>query len=287
MEELLRRDNPLTDDEWNRLQNAVVQVASKVLVGRRFLDIYGPLGPGVQTVQYDRYKNATPGVIDFHGDSPSAAIGIEASRYMPIPMIYKDFQINWRDLDASRRFGIPLDTSSAAAAGVFCASSEDRFIFSGDKSLGIEGLLNASGSNSLAMRNWDDAGSGFADIVDATKLLLAAGHHGPYALVLSPKRYAQLHRVYERTGVLEIRTIRDLVTDGVFQSQLLEDDQGVLVATGYPNFDLALGLDLRLAYLGEENMNLRLRVLECALLRIKHPDAICVLHGGGSKSRGK
>lgn len=285
MEELLRRDNPLTDDEWNRLQTAVVQVATRMLVGRRFLDLYGPLGPGVQTVQYDRYKNATPGVIDFHGDAPSAAIGIEASRYAPIPMIYKDFQINWRDLDAARRFGIPLDTSSAAAAGAFCASSEDRFIFNGDKTLGIEGLLNCSGSSSLAMRNWDEAGAGFADVVDATRKLLEAGHHGPYAMVLSPKRFAQLHRIYERTGVLEIRTIRDLVTDGVFQSDLLEDDQGVIVATGYPNFDLALGLDLRIAYLGEENLNMRLRVLECALLRIKHPDAICVLTGGKSRSK--
>jgi len=277
MDELLRRESPLTDEEWNRLQTAVVQVASRQLIGRRFLDIYGPLGSGVQTVKYDRYTNATPGVIDFHGESPSAAITTETSKYVPIPMIYKDFQINWRDLDASRRFGIPLDTSAAAGAGVFCAISEDRFILFGDKALGIEGLLNTKDSNSLAMRNWDEVGAGFADVVDALRILHEAGHYGPYAMVLSPKRYAQLHRIYEQTGVLEIRTVRELVTDGVFQSELLKDDEGVIVATGYANFDLALGLDLRIAFLADENLNLRFRVFELALLRIKHADAICRL----------
>jgi uncharacterized linocin/CFP29 family protein len=284
MEELLRLDSPLTDDEWNRLQTAVVQVASRQLVCRRFLDIYGPLGPGVQTVKYDRYMNATPGVIDFHGDEPSGAISTETSKYVPIPMIYKDFQVNWRDLEASRRFAIPIDTSAAAGAGVFCAISEDRFVLFGDADLGVEGLLTATGSLTLGMRDWDEPGAGFADVVDATRKLHSSGHYGPYAMVLSPKRFAQLHRIYERTGVLEIRTIRELLADGVFQSELLKDDQGVIVATGFANFDLALGLDLRIAYLGEENLNLRLRALECALLRIKHPDAICVL---GSSQKGK
>lgn len=279
-EELLRRDSPLTEDEWNRLQDVVVQVAKRRLVGRRFIDIYGPLGPGVQTVKYETYKNATPGGVDYIGEASTGAISVEASKYAPLPMIYKDFQIHWRDLEASRKFGIPLDTSAAAGAASFCAGREDALIFHGDKNLGIEGLLNVKGSTGLAMSNWEEAGSGFRDVVEATRLLHESGHYGPYAMVLSPKRFAQLHRIYERTGVLEVRTIRDLVTDGIFQSDILRDDAGVIVATGYPNFDLALSLDLRVAYLGEENLNPQFRVVECALLRIKHPDAICVLRAG-------
>lgn len=279
VEELLRADNPLSDAEWNRLQEVVVKVARRRLVGRRFIDLYGPLGPGVQTVKYERFNNATPGALDFQGSSSSGAIQVEASKYAPIPILYKDFSIHWRDLEAAHRFGVPLDTSSVAGASAFCAMREDRMIFHGEPDLDIEGLLNATGSNRLELSDWDEVGSGFRDTVAATRILNESGHYGPYAMVLSPKRFAQLHRVYEQTGVLEVKTIRDLATDGIYQSDVLEEDQGVVVATGFAHVDLAMSMDLRLAFLGQEDLNLQFRVLECCLLRIKHPDAICVLEG--------
>ncbi|HZI14278.1 MAG TPA: encapsulin, partial [Myxococcus sp.] len=37
-------ENPLREDEWARLNETVIQVARRSLVGRRILDIYGPLG---------------------------------------------------------------------------------------------------------------------------------------------------------------------------------------------------------------------------------------------------
>lgn len=277
VESLLRGDTPLSEEEWERLQEVVVRVARRRLVGRRFIDLYGPLGPGVQTVKYERFTNATPGALDFQGASSSGAIQVEASKYAPIPILYKDFALHWRDLEASRRFGVPLDTSSVAGASAFCAMREDRMIFHGEPDLDIEGLLNASGSSKLELSDWNVVGNGFQDTVAATRVLNEAGHYGPYAMVLSPGRFAQLHRVYEQTGVLEVRTIRDLVTDGIFQSDVLQDDQGVVVATGFAHIDLAMSMDLRIAYLGQENLNLQFRVLECALPRIKHPDAICVL----------
>ncbi len=287
-EDLLNQDNPLTEQEWSMLQEVVVRVAKRRLVGRRFIDIYGPLGPGVQTVKYESYQNATPGGIDYTGDSALGAISVEAANYAPIPLIYKDFQIHWRDLEAARRFGIPLDTSAAAGAAFFCAQREDQMIFHGEAGLGIDGLLTVEGANRLEVDDWVEPGSGFADVVQATRILNEGGHYGPYAMVLSPRRYAELHRIYEQTGVLEIKTIQDLITDGIYPSDVLKDDEGVIVATGYAHFDLALSMDLRVAYLGEENLNMRLRAIECALLRIKHRDAICVLRakGAGRKSKG-
>ena len=282
-DEMLQQESALTDDEWNTLQEVAVRVARRRLVGRRFIDIYGPLGPGVQTVKSERYLNATPGGVDYTGDAASAPISVEATKYVPIPIIYKDFQIHWRDLEAARRFGVPLDTSACAGAASFCAGREDQLIFHGDEELGIEGLLSVEGSNTQVIGTWEEPGSGFADVVEATRILHEGGHYGPYAMVLSPKRFAQLHRLYERTGVLEVKTIRDLITDGIYQSDILKDDEGVIVATGYAHFDLALSMDLRVASLGEENLNLRFRALECALLRIKHPDAICVFRAKKSK----
>jgi uncharacterized linocin/CFP29 family protein len=88
-----------------------------------------------------------------------------------------------------------------------------------------------------------------------------------------------------KTGVLEIETIRQLATDGVFQSNRLRGDSGVVISTGRENLDLAVAMDMTTAYLGAERMNHPFRVLESLILRIKHPDAICTLEGGASRAK--
>ena len=157
-QELLRQDSPLNDEEWNRLQDVVVKVARRRLVARRFLDIYGPLGPGVQTVKYETYMNATPGALDFHGDAPSGAIAVEASTYVPIPMIYKDFEINWRDLEALVALGTSFARRIVAIGGVdlkvssLCQMSVSGLALLPSLSSTISsGALSALGENGLTV----------------------------------------------------------------------------------------------------------------------------------------
>ena len=47
---LMRDDAPFSEKEWAKLDELVVDVARKLLVGRRFIHLTGPLGVGVQTV---------------------------------------------------------------------------------------------------------------------------------------------------------------------------------------------------------------------------------------------
>ncbi len=86
--------------------------------------------------------------------------------------------------------------------------------------------------------------------------------------------------------MLEIETIRQLASDGVFQSNRLRGDSGVVVSTGRENMDLAVAMDMVAAYLGASRMNHPFRVLETLILRIKHPDAICTLEGCSHPVRG-
>jgi len=44
---LMRDDAPLSDAEWEKLDERVASVASKRLVGRRVLPVHGPLGADV------------------------------------------------------------------------------------------------------------------------------------------------------------------------------------------------------------------------------------------------
>jgi uncharacterized linocin/CFP29 family protein len=270
-------ENPLREDEWARLNETVIQVARRSLVGRRILDIYGPLGAGVQTVPHDEYTGVSPGAVDIVGEQETASVFTDARKFKTIPIIYKDFLLHWRDIEAARLHNMPLDVSAAAGAAALCAQQEDELIFYGDPKLGHEGLMNATGRLTVPLGDWSAPGAGYLSIVEATRRLNESGHYGPYAVILSPRLFSMLHRIFEKTGVLEIETIRQLAADGVFQSNRLRGDSGVVVSTGRENMDLAVAMDMVAAYLGASRMNHPFRVLESLILRIKHPDSICTL----------
>ncbi len=274
-ENLLREEAPLTPEEWDSIDEIVVRVARNRLVGRRFIQIFGPLGAGLQSVYQDTYAGADSGAVSMLGEEDIHPVHTELREFKQLPLIYKDFWIYWRDIETARSFGMPLDISAAAGAANFVAQAEDDLILNGHKKLGFEGLLNAKWRNTVPMLNWDESGLAFQNVVDATKKLIDSGYYGPFAMAVSPSLFSKMQRVYNNTGVLEINQVRELVTAGVFQTPVLPDDGVVIVSTGPENFDMAVAQDLITAYLGPDKMNHPFRVLESLVLRIKRPEAIC------------
>jgi uncharacterized linocin/CFP29 family protein len=282
-ENLLRHEAPLTAEEWERIDEIVVRVAKSRLVGRRFIHSFGPLGAGVQCVHQDTFAGADVGGIDLLGEEDIHPVHAETRNFMPVPLIFKDFWLYWRDIETSRNNGIPLDASAAAGAANFVAQAEDEFIFNGSEKLAFQGLMNADWRSTVPMLNWDEQGAAFQNVVDATRKLIEAGFYEPYAMAVSPTLYSKMQRVYDATGVLEIAQVRELVRAGVFQTPVLPENGAVVVSVGPQNFDIAIAQDLITAYLGPEKMNHPFRVLEALVLRIKRPEAVCTLEPQGER----
>ena len=53
----------------------------------------------------------------------------------------------------------------------------------------------------------------------------------------------------------------------------------LVVEAGAQNMDLAVGADLRVAYLGNQELDHLFRVLESVALRLKRPEAVAVIGG--------
>ncbi|WLD91960.1 family 1 encapsulin nanocompartment shell protein [Alkalihalobacillus sp. AL-G] len=275
-------DSPLGDRDWERLDETIVNSVRRQLIGRRFIDIYGPLGQGVQTVTNDVYEEKEHGMMGYHGESlqltePTKRINLT------VPLLYKDFILYWRDIEQAKTLDIPVDFSAAANAAAQSALLEDDMVFNGAKTFDIDGLMNVKGRLTHIREDWMKSGNAFMDVVEARNKLLKMGHSGPYALVLSPSLYALIHRVHEGTHVLEIEHIRELVTDGIHQSPVIKEDSGVLVATGRENLDLAIAEDFDSAFMDTDNMNYLFRVYESCVLRIKRPSSICTLESPKKK----
>src|SRR5581483_6240651 len=130
MTDFLGRDqSPLTEEQWKTFDEVVVQIARQSLVGRRMLNVYGPIGPDQQVVPNDRYQHPTEGEVNFTGETDDAEIRPSGRRYMALPILHKDFTIHWRDLVEAQRSGMPMDTGPVASAAAYCARLEDELIF--------------------------------------------------------------------------------------------------------------------------------------------------------------
>ena len=286
MPDYLQRDQaPLGLDEWAALDRTVVRTAQSVLVGRRFINLVGPFGPGVEALPNDVLGGGGQGLVDLLGTQEGESLRIERRRFLPLPLLYKDFWIHWRDLGSSRQLGVPLDVGKAAAAAAATAQAEDRLVFDGEPSLDLPGLRTADGRQTLPMSDWASMGRAFGDVVEGVRVLTQAGFTGPYALAVSPRLYADLNRIFDDSGVLELEQVEKLARRGVYPTAVLPEPTALLVDSGAQNMDLAVGLDLSVAYVESSNLNHLFRVLESLVLRIRRPGAICEFAGEASAPR--
>lgn len=276
---LMRGDAPLSAVEWEALDKVVVDVARKLLVGRRFISLTGPLGAGTQAVPVLTVSGQGACLHDEAGcgceTGGCSVTQVSGRKFLPLSLIHQDFKLSWRDVEASRQMGLPLELGPAAASSAACAQAEDELILHGHPEHGYEGLLTAAGRNTVALKDWNEVGNAFANVVDASEVLVSKGFYGPFAVVLSPALYAKTQRVAEGMGRLESKLIEDVAEGGLFRSPVLAEKEGLVLSLGAHNLDLAVAQDLITAYMGNEGLDHLFRVMESLVLRIKRPGAIC------------
>jgi uncharacterized linocin/CFP29 family protein len=120
-------------------------------------------------------------------------------------------------------------------------------------------------------------GAALQDIAATTAHLVSEGFYGPYFVVMHPVRYTKLQRVYGKRGILEVELVEKQAKGGVFATPVMPEDK-VLVVAGHSQYmDLAIGLDLSVAFVETVNLEHCFRLMETLALRIKQPQAVCTL----------
>ena len=111
-----REDAPIGPEVWDILDKTMVEAAKSVLTGRRILHTEGPFGLGLKAIPMPDTKSDG---------------GLITSSFMPVNMIQKMFLLSKRDIAASEREGLPINTSVVANAAIEVALLEDSLIFNG------------------------------------------------------------------------------------------------------------------------------------------------------------
>jgi uncharacterized linocin/CFP29 family protein len=276
MSDYLMRDTaPLSAEEWAAVDGVVVQTAKTLLVGRRFIELTGPLGAGTLAVPVfgvctGEDCECEEGECECgcaEGECECDAAHSTGPKLLNVWSIQQDFRLSWHAVEANRKLGLGLELGPAAAAAAAVAHQEDSMV--------LNGLLQAEGANSVALMDWDTPGGALENVVAATEKLVSGGFYGPYAVVVSPALYAKTQRMAQGMGRIVGKLIADVASGGMFRSPILPPDKGLVLSLGAHNLDLVVAQDLTTAYLGNEGLDHRYRVMESLVLRVKRPGAIC------------
>jgi len=116
MEYLNRSAAPFGEDVWKRIDEAAVSAARDVLTGRRFLEVEGPYGVGLTSVEV--------GNDDYCRQPGPEEAGAVMGRALSVPMLRKGFQLSIRRIAAYREMGQPLNLAPVQTAAEAVAADD-------------------------------------------------------------------------------------------------------------------------------------------------------------------
>src|SRR5437588_10985879 len=128
MDNLNRGQAPFPAEVWKMIDDAAVGAARDRLTARRYLDLEGPFGVGLTTIEV--------GNDDYCRQPGPEEAGAVMGRAIPLPMLRKSFQLSIRRVSAYVMNGQPLDLSPAQDAAEAVAHREEEVIHSRHPAIG-------------------------------------------------------------------------------------------------------------------------------------------------------
>lgn len=237
----------LSDREWERLDQTVYQMqrlrlnAVDDLRSRGLVHTLQSFG-----IMSDNWRVSTEKKRATAQMDPRTAVDrdrAEKHEYgTPVPIIYSDYEIGWRELEASRLYGSPLDTTEAAETTQAVVEQAEYTLFNGDSTVVVNGQ-SISGYRTITGRTTDTAtnfgGGDFGTITNiyttfqnAISTMAGKRFYGPFMAYVSNTQYHQMNAIYtDGSGqsakarvlgnIADIADIKDVQTDFLADGEIL------------------------------------------------------------------
>lgn len=245
-------NSQLTREEWRQL-DTVIQPAAKTrlravgdLKARGLTRNLPSLG--ILTAQYSKGGELTAANVTMTGQGISERDRLDFKLGgVPVPIIFKEFIIPKRQLEASRLTGQPLDTATAAAAVRVVAEQAETLLLNGNASIVFDGNT-IYGYTTAPNRNTDTAanyGGGdwgtISNVVPTIAGMISAAQgdymFGPYMVYVATTQYNQgalsfysdgsgqtpLDRIKMLPNILGVEAVDNLAAGTVLLVQMSED----------------------------------------------------------------
>ena len=253
----LRTNSLLRKDEWELLDQRVVEIAANVLNGIADLRAAGltvPLGGlGVLVSQYETVSDMTDASVNMAAETDDEEDRINYTLIgVPVPISSKSFRIDIRSLSASRMHGGLLDTTHVDTATRKVAEMLEYILFQGStivqRGQVVYGYVNHPNRNTISGgADWGTATNIIPNVTAMIGGLITDNMYGPYKLYLHPDQFVQTLAMNANTAVPIIRSLEQMPGMGpgsIKPTNYVTAGQGVLVEMSRDVVDLAVGQEI-------------------------------------------
>lgn len=264
---------PFGQEIWDELDAVVRAAAEEVRVGRRILEVTGPLG-------FDARAGVAEDEPARGADEAEERTHVHLPRLRALPVLHRTFALGARAVAAREARGEPLTLTDAAEAARQLARAEDRLLFDGHAA-GVRGLLAQEETVEAQAGDWSDPARAADELLAALARLDAAGRFGPYAAAVSPARFYQLLRPHPGGALTPLQQLAPAFAGGIVKAPVVADG-AVVVLRGASGPRVVVGQDLTAAFDGREGIFYRISLVESVTLLPGVPGSVAVLRGGAS-----
>lgn len=255
MNHLLRALAPITDRAWEEIEREARRTLKASLAARRLVDFEGPKGWDFSSVAN---AHEEPLITELGG-----ILTARVRRVQPMVELRRTFDISRTMVDAIERGAKDADFDPAIEAAKTIALAEDRLVFHGCSSASVVGICD--GAASAALTIGDDYQDYPALVATAVSKLRDGGVDGPYAIALGRRCYTGLTEAVKE-GYPVLQHVQRLLGGPLIWAPAL--DGAVVVSMRGDDFELVVGQDLSMGYLGHDDEKVRLYIEESLTFRL-------------------
>lgn len=279
----LRTNRLLRKDEWVKLDRRIVDIARDRLTGVSDLRSRGLThtlgGLGTLYSQYEQQSDMSDANVDMAGVTQGEEDDLAFNPVtVPVPIIHKDFSLNIRRLQASRKLGDGLDTMTGEVASRKVSDGIENMLFNG-ANLTVDGnkiygyTSHPNRVTGSASGSWSEIGNIYKDVLEMIKEAHGKHKYGPFVLYVAGAVWPSLLNVYtDGSG----QTARERIINSIPELQdikpadKLKQGNVLLIQMTRDNVDIAVAQDITTVEWNEQGgMVTNFKVMAAMVPRIK------------------
>lgn len=268
MNNLHRELAPVSAAAWADLEAEARRTFRRHVAARRIVDVPAPDGPELASVPTGHLDPVEP---------PAEGVTAHLRRSQPVVELRVPFTVDRGQVDDVERGAKDADWQPVKDAARRLAFAEDRAVFEGYPAAGITGIRASSSCPALTLpadvRDYPNT------ISQAVSALRLAGVDGAYSLALSADAYTAVNETSDHGYPIHDHIARLLSGDIIWAPAI---DGAFLLATRGGDFELRLGQDVSIGYLGHDATSVELYFQETFTFLVHTSEAVVALAPAGS-----
>jgi uncharacterized linocin/CFP29 family protein len=247
MNNLHRELAPISEAAWTQIEEEASRTLKRYLAARRVVDVRDPGGTALAAVGTGHLRDIA---------APGDGIIARQREVKPLVELRVPFELDRHAIDDVERGSNDSDWQPLKDAARLIAFAEDRAIFEGYAAAGIQGIRQGTSNPIITLPT--DVSDYPRAIAGALTQLRLVGVNGPYSVLLGADAYTALSAA-DDNGYPVLDHIKLLNEDIIWAPAIA----GAIVLTKRGgDFDLHIGQDISIGYLGHGDTSVRLYLQE-------------------------